>query len=212
MDNTIAIENLNKAVKRLIDKGPSLKYSEMDILADIINYVAGTYSEHYTNDQTDIQGFDVWNARGSLCDTSIDNAIKYQMRYGKKSGYNRKDLMKPIHYLILALYAHDNRQEKSTPIDGNEKAARDLALKIREVARTSNPGDKITKSSDPLSIWVNPDHSFHHSFQHPFNPAVDVPQFGIEPSPKFTGAYTTTSNNTSTGTIAAGLNDIKENK
>jgi hypothetical protein len=33
--------------------------------------------------------------------------MKYAQRYGKKDGYNRKDLMKIIHYAIIAMYNHD---------------------------------------------------------------------------------------------------------
>ena len=31
------------------------------------------------------------------------NAIKYLIRYGKKEGYNKKDLMKAIHYIIVLM-------------------------------------------------------------------------------------------------------------
>jgi len=37
----------------------------------------------------------------------IGNIMKYAQRYGKKSGYNRNDLMKIIHYTIMAIYNHD---------------------------------------------------------------------------------------------------------
>ena len=45
----------------------------------------------------------------------IGNIIKYAQRYGKKDGYNRKDLLKVLHYGIMALHNHDmtrgNRNE-----------------------------------------------------------------------------------------------------
>ena len=37
----------------------------------------------------------------------IGNILKYAQRYGKKDGYNRKDLMKVLHYGIIALHVHD---------------------------------------------------------------------------------------------------------
>jgi hypothetical protein len=37
----------------------------------------------------------------------MGNIIKYAMRYGKKEGYNEKDLLKIIHYAIMALHLQD---------------------------------------------------------------------------------------------------------
>jgi hypothetical protein len=41
----------------------------------------------------------------------IGNAMKYLQRYGRKDGYNRKDLMKVLHYAIMTLYIHDTEKE-----------------------------------------------------------------------------------------------------
>jgi hypothetical protein len=41
----------------------------------------------------------------------VGNIIKYAQRYGKKGGYNRKDLMKIIHYAIFLLHTHDKEHE-----------------------------------------------------------------------------------------------------
>ena len=38
--------------------------------------------------------------------------MKYAQRYGKKNGYNRKDLMKIIHYAIIAMHNHDLYNEE----------------------------------------------------------------------------------------------------
>ena len=38
---------------------------------------------------------------------TIGDIIKYASRYGKKDGRNRADLLKILHYSILALYVHD---------------------------------------------------------------------------------------------------------
>jgi len=43
----------------------------------------------------------VWHTLGSVDTTCRDTAIKYLMRYGKKDGYNKKDLMKAVHYIVL---------------------------------------------------------------------------------------------------------------
>lgn len=78
-------------------------YNEQDVLREVTEYINSTYSEHYTNVHNKIQVLDVYKSRGTMTSTCIDNALKYLLRYGKKEGFNRKDLIKATHYLILAL-------------------------------------------------------------------------------------------------------------
>ena len=40
----------------------------------------------------------------------IGNIMKYAQRYGKKNGKDRKDLMKVVHYGIMALCNHDKER------------------------------------------------------------------------------------------------------
>ena len=40
------------------------------------------------------------------------NVLKYTQRYGKKEGKNRKDLLKILHYAIIALHVHDREVEE----------------------------------------------------------------------------------------------------
>jgi hypothetical protein len=42
----------------------------------------------------------------------IGNIMKYAQRFGKKDGKNRKDLLKVIHYGIMALHNLDNGEVK----------------------------------------------------------------------------------------------------
>jgi hypothetical protein len=90
---------------RMYGSDPKFKYnySELSTLTEIKGYINGTYSEHYTNQNNEVQTLDVWKARGSMTSSCIDTTIKYLMRYGKKDGKNKKDLLKAIHYLVLAL-------------------------------------------------------------------------------------------------------------
>jgi len=85
------------------------KYNEDLYIKDIKDYVDSTYGQHYVNDG--IQVVDVWKARGTLETTAADTAIKYIMRYGKKDGKNRKDLLKAVHYIMLMMYADSNITE-----------------------------------------------------------------------------------------------------
>jgi len=80
----------------------SIKYRfrEDKILIDALKYINGTYQQHYVGKE-EIQTIDVWDSLGSVDTTARDTAIKYLMRYGKKDGHNKKDLMKAIHYIVL---------------------------------------------------------------------------------------------------------------
>ena len=79
------------------------KYGEGSVLKDLETHIKATYSSHYSTANNDIQTIDVFAYRGTLATTSIDNAIKYLMRYGKKKGKNETDLLKALHYIILAI-------------------------------------------------------------------------------------------------------------
>ena len=83
-----------------VDRKPKFKYNEDEMLNDVIDYIRTTYKGHYVGKE-DIQTTDVWHTLGSAATTTRDTAIKYLMRYGKKGGYNKKDLYKAIHYIVL---------------------------------------------------------------------------------------------------------------
>ncbi len=82
---------------------PYEAFDETRVLLEIKDYIESTYASHYTNDHNNIQVLDIYRARGTMTNTCIDNSLKYLMRYGKKNGYNRDDLFKAVHYIILAL-------------------------------------------------------------------------------------------------------------
>lgn len=80
-----------------------MKYNEDKIVREIAKYIENTYSQHYVG-ANQIQTIDVWDALGDVESSLRDNAIKYLMRFGKKDGKNRKDLLKTIHYVILLMH------------------------------------------------------------------------------------------------------------
>ena len=94
------------------------RFNEDDILQEIRGYIASTYSAHYENEKPgtkdeEIQTIDVWKQMGQEKEACHSNIIKYAMRYGKKEGYNKKDLMKIIHYTILLWhFTQDEDQEE----------------------------------------------------------------------------------------------------
>ena len=85
-----------------VAKSHAYKYSESLILTELLNYIEKTYDEHYKSDS--IQCFDTWVARGTASSTAIDTAQKYLWRYGQKEGKNKKDLLKALHYIVLAMH------------------------------------------------------------------------------------------------------------
>jgi hypothetical protein len=81
------------------------KYSEEKILAELQDYIDKTYGEHYSQNKFQATEFIMDSGHGvGFC---IGNIMKYAQRYGKKEGYNRKDLLKVLHYAIMALHNHD---------------------------------------------------------------------------------------------------------
>jgi hypothetical protein len=75
------------------------KYNEDEILAEVMEYIAGTYSEHYGDQNIQIQ--DVFSQMDIAEAFTRGAAMKYLFRFGKKEGKNKKDLLKCMHYLCL---------------------------------------------------------------------------------------------------------------
>lgn len=81
------------------------RYNEDQLIADLQKYVDSTYNEHYSVNKFQATEFIIDGGHGEgFC---IGNIMKYAQRYGKKDGYNRKDLMKVLHYALIALHVHD---------------------------------------------------------------------------------------------------------
>ena len=84
------------------------KFNEDILLEEIRAYIDQTYEGHYS--ENTFQSTEVIMARGHGEGFCMGNIDKYSNRYGKKGETPedyRKDLMKIIHYGILALYNHD---------------------------------------------------------------------------------------------------------
>ena len=85
------------------------KYSEDKLIAELKEYIDSTYDEHYSKKKYQATEFilDIGHGAG-FC---IGNILKYAQRYGKKGTKedHRKDLLKVLHYAIIALHNHDNK-------------------------------------------------------------------------------------------------------
>ena len=73
-------------------------------------YIDGTYDAHYSQNKFQATEFIMDSGHGEgFC---IGNILKYAQRYGKKNGKDRNDLLKVIHYGIIALYV-DKLEKKN---------------------------------------------------------------------------------------------------
>lgn len=86
------------------EKKINYKYNEDEIVRDLKLYINATYGEHYSTKDDGITCFDAWIALGDATSTFRNTAMKYLWRYGKKNGNNRSDLIKAMHYIVLALH------------------------------------------------------------------------------------------------------------
>lgn len=81
------------------------KYNEDKTLEELSKYIDSTYDEHYSKNRFQATEFIIDGGHGEgFC---IGNILKYAQRYGKKKGKDRKDLLKILHYTIIALFVHD---------------------------------------------------------------------------------------------------------
>ena len=80
------------------------KFNEDKFLKDVKVYIDETYTSHYakSNKQATENIVDQGHGTG-FC---MGNILKYAQRYGKKDGYNKKDLLKIVHYAIIQMSIH----------------------------------------------------------------------------------------------------------
>lgn len=100
---------------------PNYKYDEGAILAEIKEYIDSTYGAHYVGSDN-IQALDLIAAGGMLMQFAASSIIKYTFRFGKKDGFNRKDVLKVIHYAIFILWELNKKQTQ----DVSSQVARDI--------------------------------------------------------------------------------------
>jgi len=86
------------------------KYNEGEALAELEEYIIGTYDGHYGSNKFQATEFIIDGGHGEgFC---IGNIMKYAQRYGKKGGKNRADLLKVLHYALFMLHVHDKQETK----------------------------------------------------------------------------------------------------
>ena len=94
-------------IEKETEEVSKIKYAfhEDRTLKEMKEYIDSTYSAHYA--QNGYQATEIIESMGHGMGFALGNVLKYVQRYGKKEGYNRSDLLKVIHYGIIALSCHD---------------------------------------------------------------------------------------------------------
>ena len=87
------------------------KFGENKTLEELKKYIDSTYDAHYSKSKFQATEFilDAGHGEG-FC---IGNILKYAQRYGKKNGKNRADLLKVIHYAIIALNLNNGESDET---------------------------------------------------------------------------------------------------
>lgn len=133
------------------------KYNEDSALQEIKSYIDSTYTQHYSGKY---QATDMIIDAGHGTGFCIGNIMKYAKRYGKKDGYNKKDLLKIIHYAMIQLYVQDHdvedEQIKSVKLSPAENSIFDL-LKTGpisgDVCYRNIPIDSVSKKCQICDCW-----------------------------------------------------------
>lgn len=98
-----------KQPKPEVSKEPNFKFNEGALCKELLNYISKTYNGHYSKNKFQSTEFIIDCGHGM--GFALGNVLKYTQRYGKKNGHNRADLLKILHYAIIALNVHDEHHK-----------------------------------------------------------------------------------------------------
>jgi len=114
MGNDHITFNLNMS-DDIIKQSPSTpwKYNEEEIVKELLEYIRGTYNQHYSAGDQKIQTLDLIEACGDGEAFCRSNILKYASRYDKK-GTARRDIMKILHYAVLLMNYNDKNAVRET--------------------------------------------------------------------------------------------------
>jgi len=87
------------------------KYNEEEIVKELLEYIIGTYRQHYSAGDDKIQTLDLIEACGDGEPFCRSNILKYASRYDKK-GTARRDIMKILHYAVLLMHFNDKNAKR----------------------------------------------------------------------------------------------------
>ena len=106
---------INNNMKDIIPNSPATpwKYNEEAIVKELLEYIRGTYNQHYSAGDDKIQTLDLIEACGDGEAFCRSNILKYASRYDKK-GTARRDIMKILHYAVLLMNFNDKNAVRET--------------------------------------------------------------------------------------------------
>jgi hypothetical protein len=100
-------------MKDLTNDNRFWKYNEEVIVKELLDYISGTYNQHYSAGDQKIQTLDLIEACGDGEAFCRSNILKYASRYDKK-GTARRDIMKILHYAVLLMHFKDKNAQRET--------------------------------------------------------------------------------------------------
>ena len=97
----------------MINNSPATpwKYNEEAIVKELLEYIRGTYNQHYSAGDQQIQTLDLIEACGDGEAFCRSNILKYASRYDKK-GTARRDILKILHYAVLLMHFNDKNAQR----------------------------------------------------------------------------------------------------
>lgn len=129
------------------------KYNEGDLLRQITDYVNSTYDEHYSQNKFQATEFIIDGGHG--VGFAIGNIMKYAQRYGHKGTPEdwRKDLMKVIHYAVIAMYVHDKEYAEDEDDVYRLNTVTDFTLPSGTI--TINPADFVMPNFNDFNMGIS---------------------------------------------------------
>ena len=107
--NRYAFKKMKAAKDQTRQEPIEYKFNEFALIGELEDYVNSTYDQHYS--QTKYQSTDFILDCGHGEGFCLGNVLKYVQRYGRKEGKNRADLLKVLHYALIALHVHDTEHK-----------------------------------------------------------------------------------------------------
>lgn len=103
------------------------KFNEGALIEELQAYIDDTYGGHYSKNNFQSTEFIVDCGHG--IGFTIGNILKYAQRYGRKGTTedHRKDLMKVLHYGIIALSIHDSDNSEEPPVTPGEMYSEEMS-------------------------------------------------------------------------------------
>lgn len=113
MDDHIDLNVPNGNIDIISTTATPFKYNEEGIVKELLEYIRGTYRQHYSAGDDKIQTLDLIEACGDGEAFCRSNILKYASRYDKK-GTARRDIIKILHYAVLLMHFNDKNANRET--------------------------------------------------------------------------------------------------